>query len=66
MRVTLGIDDELLMKASTLAGAPDHSAVVNEGLKALIERDSARRVARLAGTQRALKAAPRRHAKDEK
>jgi Arc/MetJ family transcription regulator len=66
MRVTIDIDDELLMKASNLTDALDHSAVVAEGLKALIHRESAKRLARLGGTQRALKAAPRRHAKDDK
>lgn len=66
MRMTIDIDDELLTKASNLASELDHSTVVNEGLKALIDRDSTRRLARLAGTQRTLKAAPRRHAKGQK
>jgi Arc/MetJ family transcription regulator len=60
MRTTINIDDDLLAKASKLAGPLDRSAVVHEGLKALIERESARRLARLGGTQPALKAAPRR------
>jgi hypothetical protein len=38
----------------------DRSALVREGLKALIERESARRLAKLGGSQRTLKAAPRR------
>ena len=62
----MDIDDELLMKASTLTGAVDHSAVVDEGLKALIHREIAKRLARLGRTQRALKPAPRRQAKDGK
>ena len=66
MRVTIDIDDELLMKASDLAGPLDHSAVVNEGLKALIRRESAKRLARPGGTQRTLKPAPRRREKDDK
>ena len=66
MRVTIDIEDELLMKASNLAGALDHSAVVNEGLKALIDRESAGRLARPGGTQRVMTPAPRRHAKDKK
>jgi Arc/MetJ family transcription regulator len=45
MRTTINIDDELLAKASKLAGPLDRSAVVHEGLKALIERESARRLA---------------------
>lgn len=60
MRTTINIDDELLAKAIKLTGALDRSATVREGLKALIERESARRLARLGGTQPELKAAPRR------
>lgn len=60
MRTTINIDDELLAKAAKLAGPLDRSAVVHEGLKALIERESARRLARLGGTEPTLKAAPRR------
>lgn len=60
MRTTINIDDELLDKAIKLTGPMDRTALVSEGLKALIERESARRLARLGGTQPALKAAPRR------
>jgi Arc/MetJ family transcription regulator len=60
MRTTITIDDDLLAKAAKLAGPLDRSAVVREGLKALIQRESARRLARLGGSQPALKAAPRR------
>lgn len=60
MRTTINIDDALLAKAAKLAGPLDRSAVVHEGLRALIERESARRLARLGGTQPVLKAAPRR------
>ncbi len=60
MRTTVNIDDELLAKATKLAGPMDRTAILSEGLKALIERESAKRLARLGGTQPALKAAPRR------
>ena len=60
MRTTINIDDELLAKAAKLAGPMDRTAMVSEGLKALIERESAKRLARLGGTQPTLKAAPRR------
>jgi Arc/MetJ family transcription regulator len=60
MRTTIIIDDELLAKAIKLAGPMDRPAMVSEGLKALIERESARRLAQLGGTQPKLKAAPRR------
>ena len=60
MRTTINIDDELLAKAAKLVAPLDRSAVVHEGLRALIQRESARRLARLGGTQPALKMAPRR------
>ena len=60
MRTTISIDDELLAKATKLAGPMDRSAMLAEALKALIERESARRLARLGGSQPKLEAAPRR------
>ncbi len=60
MRTTINIDDELLARATRLLGPLDRSTVLHEGLRALIERESARRLARLGGTQRRLKAVPRR------
>jgi Arc/MetJ family transcription regulator len=60
MRTTVNIDDELLAKATRLAGPMDRSAMLSEALKALIERESARRLARLGGSQPKLEAAPRR------
>lgn len=60
MRTTINIDDALLAKAVKLAGPLDRSALVHEGLKALIERESARRLALLGGSQPTLKASPRR------
>ncbi len=62
MRTTLNIDDELLAKASKLMGPMDRKAILSESLQALIERESAKRLARLGGTQSELKAAPRRRA----
>ena len=60
MRTTLALDDELLAKAQALTGLKEKSALVREALKALVERESARRLARLAESEPALKAAPRR------
>ena len=62
MRTTLALDDELLNRAQTLTGVKEKSALVREALKALIERESARRLARLGGSQPDLKAPPRRRA----
>ena len=60
MRTTVNIDDALLAKAIKLMGPIDRTAILSEGLKALIERESAKRLARLGGTQPSLKAQPRR------
>jgi Arc/MetJ family transcription regulator len=60
MRTTLALDDELVAKAQAFTGVKEKSALVREALKALIERESARRLARLGGTQSKLKAPPRR------
>jgi len=60
MRTTLNIDDELLQQAQNLSGVREKTALVREGLKALIERESARRLARLGGSQPQLEPIPRR------
>ena len=57
MRTTIIIDDALLAKAAKLTGPLDLSAIVHEGLMTLIERESAKRLARLGGTQGDLNAA---------
>jgi Arc/MetJ family transcription regulator len=62
MRTTLAIDDDLLAEARRLSGVREKSALVREGLKALIERESARRLARLGGSEPGLVAPPRRRA----
>jgi len=60
MRTTLALDDDLLYRAQELTGVQEKSALVREGLKALIQRESARRLARLGGTEPDLRAPPRR------
>lgn len=60
MRTTLAIDDELLAKAQALTGVSEKSALVREALKALIARESARRLARLGGSEPQLRPIPRR------
>ncbi|MFN0299646.1 MAG: type II toxin-antitoxin system VapB family antitoxin [Burkholderiales bacterium] len=60
MRTTVNIDDELMAKAIKLTGALDRSALLREGLLALIERESAKRLAKLGGSQPKLRVAPRR------
>jgi Arc/MetJ family transcription regulator len=60
MRTTLALDDELVAKAQAFTGLKEKSSLVREALKALIERESARRLARLGGSQPDLKVPPRR------
>jgi Arc/MetJ family transcription regulator len=63
MRTTVAIDDELFAKAQELAGVTEKSAVIREALKAFVEREAARRLARMGGTQPDAKAPPRRRFK---
>jgi len=64
MRTTLALDDALLAKAQAATGLTEKSALVREALKALIERESARRLARLGGSEPNLAAPPRRRPGD--
>jgi Arc/MetJ family transcription regulator len=65
MRTTLALDDELLAKARDYTGLREKSALVREALKALIERESARRLARLGGSAPHLTPIRRRRPKPE-
>jgi Arc/MetJ family transcription regulator len=60
MRTTLTLDDELVRKAEEYTGLSEKTAIVREALKALIERESARRLARMGGIAPKLEAPPRR------
>ena len=60
MRTTLVLDDELLAKAATYTGLKGNTTLIREALKALIERESARRLVRLGGSQPKLKGISRR------
>jgi Arc/MetJ family transcription regulator len=60
MRTTLNIDDQLLDEAQRITGMTEKAALVREGLRALIERESARRLARLGGSEPQLESVPRR------
>ena len=62
MRTTINLDDDMLSQASRVSGLTERTLLIHEGLQALIERESARRLARLSGTQKALKVPPRRRA----
>jgi Arc/MetJ family transcription regulator len=60
MRTTVNLDTDLLAEASRLTGVTERTALLHAGLRALIERESARRLARLGGSQPDLEPAPRR------
>jgi Arc/MetJ family transcription regulator len=60
IRTTLALDDELVAKAQAFTGLKEKSTLVREALKALIERESARRLARLGGSEPEIESAPRR------
>ncbi len=62
MRTTVNLDDELLAEAEWVSEIRERATLVNEGIRALIERESAKRLARLGGSQPGLKAAHRRRA----
>ena len=64
MRTTLNIEDTLVEKASELTGIKEKTTLVKLGLEALIAKESARRLAKLGGTERQLKAIPRRGTAD--
>jgi len=65
MRTTLNIDEELLGEAQRITGVTEKAALVREGLRALIERESARRLAQLGGSEPQLEAVPRRKTKPQ-
>lgn len=60
MRTTLALDDELMARAQAFTGVKEKSALVREALKALIERESARRLALLGGSEPQIEQVPRR------
>ncbi len=60
MRTTLNIDDLLLDEAQRITGMTEKTALVREALRALIERESARRLARLGGSEPQLQPITRR------
>lgn len=60
MRTTLALDDDLIREAQRLTGTREKSALVRQALQALIERESARRLARLGGSEPGIGPAPPR------
>ena len=63
MRTTVNLDDALLERAGKLSGVKERSTLLREALEALIQRESARRLARLGGTEPLLRAPSRRRSR---
>ena len=62
MRTTVALDDDLIAEAQRLTGTTEKSALLRQALRALIERESAARLASLGGSEPAARSAPRRRA----
>ncbi|MGD0990436.1 MAG: type II toxin-antitoxin system VapB family antitoxin [Candidatus Sulfotelmatobacter sp.] len=60
MRTTIALDDDLIRTAQEFTGVLEKTALLREALKALIERESGRRLAAMGGTMPALRKIPRR------
>ena len=60
MRTTVTLDDDLIAKARTYTGLKETSAVLRAALTALVEREAARRLARLGGSEPELRTVRRR------
>lgn len=60
MRTTLIVDNELMEKAREITGVDEKTALVREGLKALIAAEAAKRLAALGGSEPELRPVPRR------
>ncbi len=65
MRTTITLDDDLLARASMLTGITDRTPLIRESLKAIIARESARRLALLGGSMPDLELTPRRRPEPE-
>ncbi|HEX6161229.1 MAG TPA: type II toxin-antitoxin system VapB family antitoxin [Thermoanaerobaculia bacterium] len=62
MRTTINLDDELIEEAQRVTGTLDRTALIHAGLRALIARESAKRLARLGGSDPDLELPRRRRA----
>ena len=60
MRTTINLDEELIAVAQRITGVKERTTLIHEGLRALIARESARRLARLGGSEPDLRPIPRR------
>jgi Arc/MetJ family transcription regulator len=60
MRTTINLDERLVEEAQRITGTQERTALIHEGLRALIARESARRLALLGGSDPQVTAPPRR------
>jgi Arc/MetJ family transcription regulator len=60
MRTTINLDEDLIKEAKRVTGTAERTALIHEGLRALIARESAKRLARLGGSDRKARAPRRR------
>lgn len=60
MRTTLNLDEQLMEEAAEYAGVKEKTALLHEGLRALIQREAAARLAALGGSDKKASAAPRK------
>ncbi|HTH60545.1 MAG TPA: type II toxin-antitoxin system VapB family antitoxin [Paraburkholderia sp.] len=60
MRTTIALDDDLVAKAQAYTGLEEKAALVREALKALIQREAAKRLANLGGSEPGVAGATRR------
>jgi Arc/MetJ family transcription regulator len=51
MRTTVTLDDDLLATAQEYTGVTEKSVLIREALTALVQREAARRLAALGGSQ---------------
>lgn len=65
MRTNVEVEDELLERARSLTGIEERTALVHAALRALIERESARRLAWLGGSDPELRPIRRRVCNEE-
>jgi Arc/MetJ family transcription regulator len=63
MRTTIALNDDLLTKAQAFTGLKEKSVLVHEALRALIERESAKRLILLGGSEPKLVVPSRRRTK---
>ena len=51
MRTTINLDEQLVEEAQRVTGTQERTALIHDGLRALIARESAKRLARLGGSE---------------